>query len=167
MYVSVSVCCLNRQIHLGINRMIFPPAGSKAAKGWLELLYFAALRRPRPGTCVAPEAGPRLCLEVEKQAACQMGRVSPRALKDLRWSDLQQERALGPPDACWPTGYSLWLFIHLCWNTPMLLSEAGKQNFQGPKIYVTRAHGPSRPFTNLECLSMHGGICLWGWEKII
>lgn len=33
MCVSVSVCCLSRQIHLGINRMIFPPAGSKAAKG--------------------------------------------------------------------------------------------------------------------------------------
>lgn len=33
MCVSAPVCCLSRQIHLGINRMIFPPAGSKAAKG--------------------------------------------------------------------------------------------------------------------------------------
>lgn len=33
MCVSASVCCLSRQIHLGINRMVFPPAGSEAAKG--------------------------------------------------------------------------------------------------------------------------------------
>lgn len=33
MRVSASVCCLSRQIHLGINRMVFPPAGSEAAKG--------------------------------------------------------------------------------------------------------------------------------------
>lgn len=64
--------------------MIFPPAGSEAAKAdwgcptpWLSEglgLEIGLLLRP----------GPRLCLEIEMQAGYQEGRgAAPRSLKDL------------------------------------------------------------------------------------
>lgn len=100
MCVSVSVCCWSRQIHLGINRMIFPPAGSEAAKGWLGLLYSAALRRPWAGTQAAPEARTWALLR-----NWDAGRLPerpgkfPGALKALLWTNPQQQWGPGPPDA--------------------------------------------------------------------